>query len=639
MLLTRRAFARLCAAMGVSGFWPWRVRRAYGETSLLLDAATHPKFVNPLPNLLDPRLIFAARSGGRYEIGMDQVRQNVGLVGPRGRPLITTVWGYGGAAKQPGLPAFTYPGRTLVARKGRPVTVQWSTSLPPGGHLLPLDTTLHWARPAGWPNVGVPVVPHLHGGHTESDSDGLPEHWWTARDGSTGPRGPRFVKSLYRYDNDQDGATLWYHDHALGITRLNMYAGLVGLYILRDENELSLGLPGSPYEEDGAPRNFQYEVPLVIQDRLFTEDGQLYCPTVPHELEPGFPAPPAISVLPEFFGDFVLVNGVAWPVLDVEPRTYRFRILNASDSRFYNLWITGGNRDPLVPDTHGISIIQIGTDQGLLHAPIRLQEITVGPGERADVVVDFASFAGHSLIMRNNARAPFPAGDPVNPRAEGLVMAFRVGTKVSVADRPVPTTLLPEPLTPIQLLRNVTRHRKLLLFEGTDRFGRLQPLLGVAEATADVSGRVVNGTLLWNDRHDPVTENPMEGDVEVWEIFNATADAHPIHLHPVKFLILDRQPFTGTIEAKENIAHDGSTTLGGILKSITLRGEPQPPPVYARGWKDTAPVFPNEVTRLIAKFDLSGRYVWHCHIPSHEDHQMMRPYYVGPMTKAMVGGR
>jgi spore coat protein A len=620
--MDRRRFLQLTGVAGgallVGG--GWRPRSAFGDT-LLLDPLSQPQFVNPLPNPLDPRFIYAPTLGADgYEVGMFAFPQHLGLYHPEsGDPLITPVWGYGGLAQQGGLPFATYPGRTFVAHRDVPITVQWTNDLFGAPHLLPVDTTLHWANPLddplGEPFSGpVPVVPHVHGGHTESDSDGLPEYWWTPGEGIMGAR---FVKTLYSYDNDQRAGTLWYHDHVLGITRLNVYAGLAGFYILRDQ--VDTGLPGNPLElpandpfAPGGP--VFYEIPIVIQDRLFTVDGQLFFPTEPDELESGFPDPPTPSALPEFFGNIILVNGQAWPVLEVEPRKYRFRLLNGSDSRFYNAWITSAasrrphSRPPF---------IVIGTDDALLPEPVPVDQLTIGPGERYDVIVDFAEFPGHSLVVRNNARSPFPKGDPVDPRSDGQIMAFRVGHSVTVPDSPLPTTLGPAIVPP----GPVATTRRLLLFEGVDRFGRLQPLLGTVKETGDAD----DGTQLWDD---PITETPGLGDVEVWEIFNATADAHPIHLHLVSFLILSRQKFKADVVEKINFDTHGHETFGGRLQNVKLIGQSKPPEAYEAGWKDTAIMFPGEVTRITAKFDRPGRYVWHCHILSHEDHEMMRPYYV-----------
>ncbi|HEX9666885.1 MAG TPA: multicopper oxidase domain-containing protein, partial [Thermodesulfobacteriota bacterium] len=484
---------------------------------VLLDPLTQPKFINnlPIPARVD------ATNGGFFEVSITQLQQHLGIIDPLTEaPLMTTVWGYNG----------TYPGPTFVAQKDTPINVLWKNELVEEGvplpHLLPVDTTLHWANPAGWPASGVPVVTHLHGGHSESASDGLPEAWFTPGFALTGPD---FVKETYTYDNDQGAATLWYHDHALGITRLNVYAGLAGFYLLRDDNEQALIdnniIPGDPYE-----------IEIAIQDRLFKENGQLFYPAESEgELtENELPEP---SVLPEVFGDLILVNGMTWPVLEVEPRKYRFRILNGSDSRFYVLEF----RDSM---ENGISqqFLQIGTEDSLLPLPVLLNQLVIGPGERADLVFDFTDFNGQEIFLRNfGPDEPFkglnPDGTlndgeggvlpPANPATTGQVMKFEVN--LAFSDIPNATidfdTRLRQDFIP---LVQTGPTRELVLFEGLDNFGRLQPLLGT----------LAEGSLAW---FEPITENPILNDIEVWEIYNATEDAHPIHLHLVAFQIIDRE--------------------------------------------------------------------------------------------------
>lgn len=541
-------------------------------TVALLDPLSQPRFVNEIgkPAIMQP----TAPGGTHYEISVTQAQQQLGLFDPvSGAPLSTTVWGYNGS----------YPGATFQVEQGTPITVRWSNNLVDGSgealpHLLPVDTSVHWAEPEGWPGSGVPLVTHLHGGHTESASDGLPEAWFTPGFEQTGPD---FVKETYVYDNDQEAATLWYHDHALGITRLNVYAGLGGFYLLSNTWERSLNLP------KGA-----YDVPLVVQDRMFTADGELFIPS-----EPEVPGAPEPSVLPEFFGDFILVNGKAWPTMNVEPRKYRFRLLNGSDSRFYNFFLSSGQ-----------SFYQIGSDQGLLNKPVKLNRLTLGPGERADVIVDFSTMAGQTIVMRNNAKTPFPGGEAINPRTAGQIMAFKVGTSVTGTDSSViPSVLRPAPISRPELAPTQTEptRRQLLLFEGEDEYGRLLPLLGTVE----------DGALRWDD---PITENPRLNDVEIWEIYNTTEDAHPIHLHLVNFQLLGRQKFRAT--QLEN----------GALTDIRLIGGQKGPAANEAGLKDTVQMFPGQVTRIMMKFDRQGAYVWHCHILSHEDHEMMRPYEVLP---------
>jgi spore coat protein A len=593
----------------------------------LLDATSHPKFVNPLP--IPARIDVTA--GGKYDMEMKETVQWLGLYNPAMMPLMTTVWGYGQPDDQPGFLAPSYPGPTFVAMRDVPLDIKWKNKLPrypkyafpgyPGGHLLPVDPTLHMAHPA---KGGIPTVVHLHGGHTESASDGLPEAWFTQGFKETGPF---FVKQTYHYDNDQEAATLWYHDHALGITRLNVYAGLAGFYLLRDDNENML-------LADGVIPAYPYEVEIVIQDRMFTGDGALFFPSENPEIEDGFEdLPPGPSAIAEFFGDFILVNGVAWPALEVEPRKYRLRFLNGSDSRFYVLEFHDAEDMGTAQEFY-----QIGTDNGLLVTPVPLTRLLIAPGERADLVVDFDGQT--ELYLRNfGPDDPFKGfnmdgtisdgaggvAPPADPATTGQIMKFDVSLPLDggVTDASVTMgTVLRPDIMP--LVQNGST-RNLVLFEGRDEYGRLQPLLGTLE----------EGSLAW---FEPITENPMVDDVEVWEVYNSTEDAHPIHLHLVSFQILNRESFEGEVEEKDQPQHDGSFGVGGVLTVNSLGGDARPPEPNEMGWKDTAVMLPGEVTRVIARFDREGRYVWHCHILSHEDHEMMRPYYVGPMMMAMGAG-
>ncbi|WNG28247.1 multicopper oxidase domain-containing protein [Cystobacter fuscus] len=607
-MISRRGLLRAGAAVGTGFLLPDVLRQqAHADTYLLLPPPPPgQRFVNllPLPRRVDAPLL------GRLQVQMEELQQWLGLTSPSGSKLMTTVWGYGLRGQKA-----SYPGPTLEAFKNVPLLVEWRNTLPrpllpfPRAHPLPVDTSIHLARP----RFGVPTVTHLHGGHTEPESDGLPEAWFTQR---YLERGPDWRKQLYRYDNTQEAGTLWYHDHTLGITRLNVYAGLAGFYLLRDENEQWLMpfnvLPSGPYE-----------IVLAIQDRMFTDQGQLFYPATP----PPDTTAPFPSVLPEFFGDFILVNGMAWPRLEVEPRQYRLRMLNGSDSRFYRLFFN--------QDMRG-RVFQVGTELGLLDHPVPLDEpFILAPGERRDLVIDFKGLEGARLTLHNDAPVPFPAGDPLaaeDPTRD--IMRFDVSLPLRGHPWPssevrkalpggIPGTLRPKhgPLQPL----TATRERKVLLFEGTDRFGRIRLLLG-----GQVQPQRLE-TLLWDE---PITEDPVLGAVEVWEIYNVTADAHPIHLHMVHFQVLGRAPLTvaeGAVTPKEHFdPHTGeSEGMGGILDLTQVFVEGfQPPPPDEQGWKDTVQAFPGEVTRIVARFDRPGRYAWHCHILSHEDHEMMRPYQV-----------
>jgi spore coat protein A len=564
------------------------------QSQVLLDPGSQPKFVNSLP--IAARV--DATAGGYLEIEARQVQQHLGLYDPvTGAPLMTTVWGYNG----------TYPGPTLVVRSNVPLDVKWTNGLVgPGGplpHLLPVDTSVHWAMPDNWPACGVPLVTHVHGGHAESASDGLPDAWFTPGFAQTGPG---FVKQTLHYDNDQEAGIVWYHDHALGITRLNVYAGLAGFYLIRDANEDALvaahQLPTGPYE-----------IEMAIQDKMFTASGALFYPSTPDVV--GAPDP---SHLPEFFGDVILVNGAAWPYLDVEPRQYRFRMLDGSDSRFYELRLVEKGK-PLNDSSANAKgavgtlplIYQIGTEDGLLNAPVPVTKFLLGTGERKDIVIDFSNPAlrGKTFVLRNNARAPFPKGETVDPNTTGQIMSFRVRKPLDTSVYPLtalPANLRPV-LGPVAMPVPNAGTRGLILFEGTDEYGRLRSRLGTLE----------DGPLAW---HAPITENPMLNDTEVWEVYNLTEDAHPIHLHLVSFRVLDRQKFTGDVDED------------GKLTNIHKVGQPIVPGPDEAGWKDTVVMYPDEVTRIVATFSREGLYVWHCHILSHEDHEMMRPYYVGPMA-------
>lgn len=587
----------------------------------LLDAANHPKYLNPLPI---PAQIDATQ-GGSFEMEMNQTQQWLGLVDPLGQPLMTTVWGYG----LDGM-GVTYPGPTFLAKRDVQVNVNWHNRLP--GHFLPVDATLHMAHPAtlhlpeevaAWYAAGnVPAVTHLHGGHTESASDGLPEAWYTQNGYETGAY---YVKQNYTYDNSQEAATLWYHDHALGITRLNVYAGLAGFYLLEDKIERDL------VKNNVLPKG-KHDIEVVIQDRMFDNTGQLFLPSKTGDPWFGDPDEPLElpydpSIVAEFFGDFIVVNGQVWPYLSVEPRPYRFRLLNGSDSRFYVLRFEGD-----------LEFLQIATDDGLLPQAVALTELIIAPGERAEIVVDFNNVGfGNNILLKNyGPDEPFKgitAGqDPADPLTTGQIMQFRVDQKLKVnKGLPIPTvaagTTLRDPL--IDLESDAVTTRKLALFEGEDSDGRLQPLLGVINGDNEKSASVANGSLAW---FEEITENPNLNDVEYWEVYNNTEDAHPIHLHLVAFQIIERRSFTAESYEQDQLQHNGETGTGGYIEeSSIVLGTSEPPAPNEQGWKDTFIVPPGYMGKVIAKFDRPGRYVWHCHILSHEDHEMMRPYNVVPV--------
>lgn len=525
------------------------------------------KFVDalPLPSVLKPKHKFDDIPF--YEVTMRQIKQKL----HRDLPP-TTVWGYNSM----------YPGPTFEVRRNEPILVKWKNKLP-FEHLLPVDRTLHGAEPD---KPSVRTVVHLHEGRVSPENDGYPEAWFT-RDFEN--VGPKFAHKVYFYPNCQRPATLWYHDHALGITRLNVYAGLAGFYILRDDQEEKLGLPSG-----------KFEIPLVIQDRSFYPNGELFYPTQPgHESPPApqnLPIDPTLpnpSVVPEFFGNTILVNGKVWPFLEVEPRKYRFRILNGSNARFYRISL----------NSPSIKFTLIGTEGGLLERKIEnVSQITLAPAERVDVVIDFSTHNGQSIILTNDAPAPFPDGAPPSSDLT-QIMEFRVKQKLSKPDK----SKVPEKLSCLERLdpTDAVTVRKNVLVESTDEFGRLKLLLGsVMPKFPDRA----NG-MTWDQL--PLTETPYNGTIEIWELYNTTPDTHPIHLHLVTFQILSRAKFSGDPNDHPDI------------------GEPLPLDPSEMGWKDTVRANPGEVTRIIARFGpFTGIYPWHCHILEHEDHDMMRPYEV-----------
>lgn len=505
----------------------------------------------PLPTTLKPK---EEKEGiPYYEVVMKEITQQLHRDMPK-----TKLWGYEGS----------YPGPTIEALSYKPIIVKWINNLPIKKHLLPVDTTIHGAGPD---TPKVRTVVHVHGANVPPENDGYPEAWFTRNFSNVGPY---FTREEYYYPNKQEATTLWYHDHAIGITRLNVYAGLAGFYILRNTDEDKLNLPKE-----------KYEIPLVIQDRSFNEDGSLFYPTQPD------PPVPEVnpSIVPEFFGDTILVNGKVWPYLEVEPRKYRFRLLNGSNSRFYRLSFDFGQGDP------NFKWIQIGTDGGFLEKPVELNQLILAPAERADVILDFTDFYGKEIIITNDAPTPFPMGDDPDPNTTGQIMKFKVTLPLEGTD----TSTIPNTLNTIKHLseKNAVNFRNLTLEESTDKYGRLMMML--------------NG-MMWDD---PITEKVKLNSIEVWNMINLTVDTHPMHLHLVQFQILNRTPFDV----------DAYMATGELIYT----GPPEPPESNERGWKDTFRTPPGYVSRIIAKFGhYTGRYVWHCHILEHEDHDMMRPYKV-----------
>jgi FtsP/CotA-like multicopper oxidase with cupredoxin domain len=495
----------------------------------------------PIPPVATP--ISGSQGGAAtYNLTMKEFEQQLHSQLPP-----TRVWAY-----HDGVAGLHTPGPVIEARAGQPVTVNWindirdfATGAPrTNDHYLSVDTRTDASGSVCIMGAvdAAKTVAHLHGGHVPAAVDGYPEATYLPGDPPV----------TYAYPNNQQAGYLWFHDHALGITRLNVYMGLAGLYLLRDAVEDAISLPRG-----------QYEIPLVIQDRSFNPDGTLKYPSL---------------WMDHFFGDKVMVNGKVWPYFDVQRGKYLFRILNGSTSRVYTL--------SLVPPTGTLTFSVVGDEGGLLAAPARgVGALTIGPGERYDVVVDFAGYAaGDEILLQNSAGAPFPNGPADLPQ----VMKFRVTSPTGY------TTAVPDTLRPITRLDPATA------VQTRD--------LRLKQSSTDGCGNEVwqiNG-LGWQD----ITEYPRLGTTEIWRFINDSGVSHPMHMHLVMFQILDRDGFT--------------TGTGG---TIIPNGSPQPPAAEESGWKDTAMVGPNQILRVIARFeDYKGKYPYHCHILEHEDHDMMRQF-------------
>jgi FtsP/CotA-like multicopper oxidase with cupredoxin domain len=659
-MVDRRSFLKSSAAVSALASLPLSARWALAQTAFgtvgLSDPALQPKFAYRVPDALDPGFKFQIQKSGKTKVTVAPAVQQTGLVDPTTNARLNTpVFGYGENGS-----VFTWPGKTFEVQSGVPLEVKWENKLYdpvtglPAPHPIvsnaaggfandPVDTSLHWCYSLpGYEAFdiatnGVPIVPHLHGGHTTAIYDGNPEYFFSP---GYGVRGPRWVEKKYIYDNDQPAGNLWYHDHALGITRLNVYAGMAGFYFVRDTQDTGkpdnpLGLPAWPYEKAYA-----------IQDRMFRDTGELFYPAYPGDpfyddfitgegavLDPLLFPNGGATALAEFFGDHMVVNGVIWPKEDVEPRNYRLHLLNGTDSRFMAIRFRAvplGATD-LTGAGAPIPFQVIGSDQGLASAATQTDMLVFEPGSRYDIVVDFSdpALANKRVIMENiGGDEPF-GGDIPGPVVFGdtnRVMAFDV---VVPRDTNVPDNFNPEAISVYGGNQNtVTNTRKVALFEGMDEFGRLQPLLGTAEPTLSAAGTMLDGAIAW---HMPTTENPALDSTEIWEIYNATGDAHPVHLHLVHFDVLDRQEFSADVVEQPVLQHNGLFGTGFRLENIAPGAQVAQPAGYVENApKDMVTALPGQITRIKATFDKPGRYVWHCHILSHEDHEMMRVLHVGP---------
>ncbi len=714
-----------------------------------------PQFVDPLPNL-----DVIAAGASQIELQMTEFQAQVL---PTGMPK-TWVWGY----LKPGQTSRdSYIGPVIVATRGTPTELKFVNNLGStattkvDAYRYSTDQTLHWADPLNggmsmWNHMAmppafgsegaqnyagpIPAAVHLHGGEVPPQLDGGPDSWFTSdgqfvgagyysKDGLTAKNW-----TVYRYPNTQESSPIWFHDHTLGATRLNVYAGLAGAYLVTD-----------PANE---PQNLPPLVPLVLQDRMFDTAGQLFFPAdsaggVLWALNPEHP-----YWVPEFLGDVVVVNGKAWPYKNVAPQRYTFVFLNGSNARTYNMALV----DP-VSGNFGPPLWVIGTDGGYLDKPVKIDpaaaannKLTIMSGERYTVIIDFAGYQAGVVgpngktysgkwQIKNNAKSPYPAGAAPQGNTLGRLIEFRVvGTAVAdtsfnpataTSVRPTPMVRLANPTTGT-LAAGVTaqKRRQLTLNEVMGMAqNAIDPVTGLMTAypggpleilvnNTKWTGKQItgvqnmNGMLMYTEAPraeftldgtglNYLSEVPAEGETEIWEIINLTADAHPIHLHLVQFQLLNRQaidvnkynaayaaafpgggydPMTGLPYAPGvfipgfgppmNYYTGNANALGGNpdinalnarKQSLYLQGMATLPLPQETGWKDTIMALPGQVTRLVVRwaptsvpagtipalatfpFDPNGGqgYVWHCHIIDHEDNEMMRPDEVSPQPNVM----
>ena len=662
-----------------------------------LEPGAIPKYVTPLliPPVM-PKAGTITQKGGKpvdyYEISMRQISQQIL---PAGLPM-TTVWGYGAVttSNKKGLKIHNAPSLTIEANVNTPVRIKWINDLkdPLTGnylpHLLAVDPTLHWANPPGGtqdrdtrPTFAstpgaysgpVPMVTHVHGSVGVGDeSDGYAEAWYlptasnipsgyadrgtwydffagkAAAAGNLTPNTSAWAPgtATFQYPNSQRASTIWYHDHALGMTRLNVYAGPAGFFLIRggpagdkavldNRTGLAAVLPGpAPQENDKFPPNkTYYEIPIAIQDRSFNADGALFYPNSREFFDGATSYIPDTDLSPiwnpEFFGNCIMVNGNTWPFQTVEQRRYRFRFLNGCNAR---VLILDFNQIP------GVQVTMIGNEGGFLPAPVnvtatlgnRLQMIGA---ERADVIVDFTNVPLGNYVLGNigpdepfGGGVPFPVPqvdppigdfDRADPATTGQILQFNVVPALA-PDPTTPPQFLQLPLLPAVPTSTVTRKLALLEMMSNYYDGPAEARLGRVD---ELGYPVTNAGMehpgdMWMD---PITENPAVGAVETWEFYNFTADAHPMHIHEVVFQVVDRQPLV--INEDEE-----------VVKPVQFAGPAVPPDAWEAGLKDTVAAYPGMVTRVRMRFNSPGQYVWHCHIVEHEDNEMMRPYRIGPV--------
>ncbi|KAF4394286.1 hypothetical protein F8388_005920 [Cannabis sativa] len=477
----------------------------------------------------------------------------------------------------------TVPGPTIEAVQGVDTYVTWQNHLP-SKHILPWDPSIPTAKPLN--KKGVPTVVHLHGATDEPSSDGNSNAWFT---NGFKEVGPTWTQRTYRYRNLQHPGNLWYHDHAMGLTRVNLLAGLIGSYIVRHpEIETPLGLPSGP----------EFDRTLMVFDRSFRSDGSIYMNSTGNN--------PSIHPQwqPEYFGDAIIVNGKAWPRLIVRRRKYRFRIINTSNARFFRFKFS-----------NGLQFIHVGSDSAYLSRPVFTNDILLGPSEITDVIVDFSKSNSSSVILTNDAPYPYPSGDPVN-ESNNKVMKFVIKRYRDVDTWRVPKKLIDYPKPD---LSSATRTRYIAMYEYTSE-------------TDEPVHLYLNG----KPYEAPATETPKAGTAEIWEVINLTEDNHPLHIHLGLFAAIEERELVDLDKFKSCMTKQNDAVKCQISKHA--RGKISQVQAHESGWKNVYKMKPGVVTKILVRFSYihsnasypfdateEPGYVYHCHILDHEDNAMMRP--------------
>jgi spore coat protein A len=780
--------------------WVWvgTIAMAFAAQSpqIPIAGSAIPQFIQPLPMLQIGGPvgtgIYTTTGNVPLTLRMCEFKANILPAGTVAGYTGTYVWGYivdtGTGCPSPTTALDTYVGPVIVNDRGSSTDITFFNNLGNAGNTQVLfykysvDQTLHWADPQGgeanncaflvdtagfggntYPPFGdvcadnyagpVAAVPHLHGGEVPPELDGGPDAWFTSTSGSS-IHGHGYYSfdnntngnyAIYNYPNTQEAAPIWFHDHLLGGTRLNVHAGLAGAYFIEDPGIIAppgtttQGAPGT-CTVGCLPANLQplaQVVPMVLQDRMFDNTGQLFFPGDTAGNVLWSPNPEHPYWVPEFVGDTIVVNGKAWPFLNVEPKRYRFLFLNGSNARTYEMFIVNP-----VTKVMGPPMWVIGTDGGYLDSPVKIDpnvkpndKLVIMPGERYGVIIDFTAFAGQTLLLRNTGRTPYPKGAAPMGSTLGQIIQFRVGpgpvadssydpasgiplrsggepptgTQIvrlttggtvpanpaltrqltlnevlllgkTVTDPVTNAPMTPYPGGPVEILVNNTKWGGKVAIPGSN-----PPAYTIRnDFTPITTGRVVRAAsgVYSNPITTGYSELPREGTTEVWEIINLTADAHPIHLHLVQFQIINRQNYNvnkyvkaynaaftgGPAPLPDNCTAGtycpgygpplsyGTSGIVGGNPDITpyLQGPAMPALPQEQGWKDTAVMYPGQVTRLAVRWaptDIAANaaasdlyfpfnpdgvnslqpghgYVWHCHIIDHEDNEMMRPNVV-----------